>query len=469
LTDDVRQNGRHPDHTGRFVALVDASRNPGRLKSICQAMAAGPLVSAMVLHKAADANEVSAILAQTGAAFEAVPEQAARSVITRARLKECPGTAVAYISCEIEPEASQLRGIDPSLVRPLLPALRIKPQEHATIPIGDMGWIAPAEVALDLLAAQPEVSEWGFRQLIAVLERSGRRVRWGSTRMTAAPPDALCGDQDPAITTRSQVLAFVPHYRCEQWLAQCLHSLTSQTRPPDNIVVVDDNSPEPPREIVQRFPEVTLLATRVNIGPENILHDVIRTTDYDAYMIQDADDWCAVDRLEHSLLEAERTGAEVVGGQEISIIIERPEILLKTHPLDVNRSLAENIAHSVCHGASLIARSLALRAGGFDHTLRVAADTDFTLRAAHLGRIVNLPRFYYYRRMRPNSRISAQNTGHGSAIRIKEKDFIYRRAQRNAEFDGPGIAPEVVVPEGPSPAEFRHILGPKLRNILERR
>ena len=427
-------------------------------------MAARPLVSAMVLHKPADTNQVSAILAQAGAAFEAVPEEAAGSVITRARLKECPGTAVAYISCEIEPEVAQLRGIDPSLVRPLLPALRIKPQEHASIPIGDMGWIAPAEVAVDLLAAQPQVSEWGFRHLIAVLERSGRRVRWGSTRMTTAPPATLCGGQDPAITTRSRVLALVPHYRCEQWLEQCLHSLTSQTRPPDNIVVVDDNSPEPPREIVQRFPEVTLLATRVNIGPENILHDVIRTMDYDAYLVQDADDWCAVDRLEHSLLEAERTGAELVGGQEMRIM-EGTEIILQTHPLDVNQSLCENIAHAVCHGTSLIARSLALRAGGFDHTLRVTADTDFTLRAAHLGRIVNLPRFYYYRRMRPNSRISAQNTGRGSAIRNKEKDFIYRRAQRNREFDGPGIAPEIVVPEGPPPAEFRHILGPKLRNI----
>lgn len=451
------------------MALVDATRTTAHLKTICRALASRPLASTMVLHKPADMNEVSAILAQTGAAFEAVPEEAARSVITRARLKECPGTAVAYISCEIEPEVSQLRGIDPSLVRPLLPALRIKPQEYATIPIGDMGWIAPVEVAVELFAAQPQVSEWGFRHLIAVLERSGRRVLWGSTRMTTAPPDAPCGGQDPAITTQSRVLALVPHYRCEQWLEQCLHSLTSQTRAPDNIVVVDDDSPEPPREIVQRFPEVTLLSTRVNIGPENILHDVIRTTDYDAYLVQDADDWCTADRLEHTLLEAERTGAEVVGAQVIRSVVDRPEIILQTHPLDVNRSLSQNIRHCMCHGTSLTARSLALRSGGFDRTLHLTADTDFILRALHLGRMVNLPGFYYYRRMRPDSRTSASNTGHGSAIRIKEKDFIYRRAQRNREFEGAGIAPEVVVPEGSPPTDFRHILGPKLRNISKLR
>jgi hypothetical protein len=128
----------------------------------------------------------------------------------------------------------------------------------------------------------------------------------------------------------------------------------------------------------------------------------------------------------------------------------------------VNRAMSEKPGHYVCHGSSLIARSLALRTGGFDRTLHVEADTDFVLRASQLGRIVNLPGFYYYRRIRPDSRTSATSSGHGSALRRQEEQFILQRAARNAERRRQGAAPDVVMPQGAAPVEFRHILGPPL-------
>src|SRR5215213_9728206 len=91
----------------------------------------------------------------------------------------------------------------------------------------------------------------------------------------------------------SSALAIVPHYKCEPWLSDCLDSLVRQTHPLDGIVVIDDGSGSPPTDIVRQFPDVTLLASSENVGPYRITQTVIDQTNFDAYLLQDADDWSA--------------------------------------------------------------------------------------------------------------------------------------------------------------------------------
>lgn len=110
------------------------------------------------------------------------------------------------------------------------------------------------------------------------------------------------------LTPSSSVLALIPHYQCEQWLAQAIASLVNQIRPPDGIVVIDDSSPKPPEDIVMQFPQVTLLASASNGGPYRLIQQVIQDTEYDAYLFQDADDWSRRDRLSRLLRGAQRTG-----------------------------------------------------------------------------------------------------------------------------------------------------------------
>ena len=119
----------------------------------------------------------------------------------------------------------------------------------------------------------------------------------------------------PLLHRGSSVLAIVPHYQCDAWLGDCLDSLVRQTRPLEGIVVINDDHGSPPTDIVRHFPTVTLLASAENVGPYRLTQAVIDQTGYDAYLMQDADDWSAPRRLELLLAAAERTGAELIGCQ----------------------------------------------------------------------------------------------------------------------------------------------------------
>ena len=199
------------------------------------------------------------------------------------------------------------------------------------------------------------------------------------------------------------MLAIVPHYRCEEWLGQCLRSLTRQTRPPQAIVVVDDASPTPPHDVVRQFAGVTLLRARENVGPFRLVQTVIDRTQFDAYMFQNADDWSADDRLALLLAGAEATGAELIGCQELRF--EQPEgkVSAFCYAPAAGRSLRAVQRYSILHPTSLVSRDLVLRVGGFATGLKFGGDHEFQLRAHHRGHVVNIARYGYFRRRRDGS------------------------------------------------------------------
>jgi GT2 family glycosyltransferase len=238
--------------------------------------------------------------------------------------------------------------------------------------------------------------------------------------------------------------------------------MTQQTRPPDNIVVIDDCSPRLPLDLLEPFPNVTLLSPTRGIGPEKILNNIIKATDYDAYMVQDADDWSTHDRLERSLEGAERTGAAMLGSHEFRVDVPQKKLVLCIYPPDVNRAGLHGIGHYLLHGTALISRELAVRVGGFDEKLKLGADSDFVNRGVHAGPLVNLPGFYGFRRVRDASLTTAKKTGYESNARVIEDRFMRVRGLRNLELARAGKRAKFFV-EQKEPIGFIHHQGPELR------
>jgi glycosyltransferase involved in cell wall biosynthesis len=256
----------------------------------------------------------------------------------------------------------------------------------------------------------------------------------------------------------------VPHYQCEPWLGDCLDSLVRQTRPPDGIVVIDDGSGSPPSDIVRQFPEVTLLASAENVGPYRITQAVIDQTSYDAYLLQDADDWSAPLRLHQLLTAAERTGAELIGCQGYRVLCRETEVVPLTHPLDVNAALKEwPTWYALLHPTSLVSRDLVLRIGGYATGLKFGGDGEFLHRATHAARVINIPQFAYFKRVWSGALTSRPDTSLTSPARKELNEIEGARARATAARAASGEELDLRPMLTAGPISLTHVVGPRLR------
>jgi|GEM_PF-1237633 len=268
----------------------------------------------------------------------------------------------------------------------------------------------------------------------------------------------------PPLQRNSSVLAVVTHFQCEQWLEQCLDSLLAQTRPPENIVVIDDGSAVPPQDIVEKYPQVTLLAASHNVGPYCLIQSIINLTDYDAILMQDADDWSAPDRLARLLAESETSGAEIISSQFLEVYKDGRREPCPVRPALANAAYAANPAgHFLCFGAALISRSLVQRLGGFATGLRFSGDGEFFRRAHHIARISNISTVEYFRRKHNGSLTQRPETGMHSPARMALTEKIKARARENADARAAGQSPNLDPFCTAPPVPLRHLTGPPLR------
>jgi hypothetical protein len=326
-------------------------------------------------------------------------------------------------------------------------------------------WLA-SRIFLSRLSIPLKLSEWSLFNLAANAQEAEQSTRWPSARASASGVGDLVSRSTghPTLNRNSPVLALIPHYRCEEWLDACLESLLAQTRPLDGIVIIGDASPHPPIEIARKFPQVTLLTAAENGGPYRLIQEVINNTRYDAYLFQDADDWSTSDRLELLLNEAERTGSELVGSQELRVLCDSREVLPCLYPLDVNAALAVRPAHPLLHPTSMIARDLVQRLGGFATGLRFGGDSEFLLRAAYVARIVNIPSYCYFRRHRRGSLTTDLATGLDTPVRLELQKLLRERGLSNASAVARGESLLLEPYASAAPARLTYLLGPELRS-----
>jgi glycosyltransferase involved in cell wall biosynthesis len=267
----------------------------------------------------------------------------------------------------------------------------------------------------------------------------------------------------PGLTETSTVLSVLPHYRNEQWLGEAIRSIRDQTRRPEAIVVVDDASSEPPVEIVERFPDVTLLHADRNVGPHAMLQAVFERAEFDAFMLQDSDDWSSSDRLSTLLKAAQGWGADMVGCQ-MSCVYEGidPEVPFVV-PEDARAAvLANPTVHPVIMPSSVIAKALIERVGGLSTGLRFGADSEFIRRAIFVGRVFNVPECCYFRRVHPHSLTRAETTGYASPERRRLQSVLQERSRQNVERVLTGEPPDLTPLVVGEPVKLWHLAGPRL-------
>ena len=265
---------------------------------------------------------------------------------------------------------------------------------------------------------------------------------------------------------RSSIAALIPHYRCEAWLADCLDSVTSQTRRLDTIVVIDDGSEAPPEEIVRRYPSVTLLRSPVNVGPYRLIQQVIDHTSFDGYMFQDADDWSGPRRLELLLEEAEASGAELIGCQEMRFTTGTLDVRPSYYAPGVReRALRFHRDYALLHASSVVSRDLVTRLGGFALGRRFGGDSEFFRRAIWGAHVTNIPYVCYFRRIRPGSLTTSTETDRDSAGRTQHREQLAQITKARVEAHGRNEELDLSPMSSSSAIDLEYVCGPALEEF----
>ncbi|MDC0833316.1 glycosyltransferase family 2 protein [Geitlerinema sp. CS-897] len=330
-------------------------------------------------------------------------------------LVNAPLDAIAYIPHHANPNPTlpEFPKTSEPWIVPWLPSLDFPPETAIANSPQPLAWIAEATWF------HRHFANADIPTLYRLAEDFPELAWYGGTSTTPQPDDNW------------RICAIVPHFGCEPWLFQCLHSLINQTRPLDEVVVVDDASPTPPVEIVSQFPSVKLYRSPQRVGPYRLVQQVIEDTDADAYLFQDADDFSTRDRLATLLYLMSQYNADLVGTQELRIMESEKTVIPVCYPLDVNLALEEKPGHPLIHPSSLVRRELVMKLGGFATGLRFGGDTEFLLRAHFVARIVNTSHFLYCRRKRPRSLTMNPETGLDSPARNQLLQQLKSRAKQN--------------------------------------
>jgi glycosyltransferase involved in cell wall biosynthesis len=186
----------------------------------------------------------------------------------------------------------------------------------------------------------------------------------------------------PRMATISVV---VPCYNAERYLGSALASIKRQTRPPAEVLVVDDNSRDNSASIARRA-GVTVLTTPRNAGPSAARNLGIHAASGDVIAFLDADDYWAPEHLDTVVGLLDRfPQAGLAFGRERRFGLWTGELDMRLPDGEPVDAFWACVRQNVVPQMGAVARRALLQAvGGYDESLRYAEDYDLWLRLSQL-------------------------------------------------------------------------------------
>jgi glycosyltransferase involved in cell wall biosynthesis len=179
----------------------------------------------------------------------------------------------------------------------------------------------------------------------------------------------------------------VPAHNAESTVSAALRSALSQTRPPDEIIVVDDGSTDSTPTVVRDAGGHVRLVTQAQAGPSAARNAGVAASTGDWIAFLDADDEWHPEKLEQQLRVARDDVVLVAtdwARDSVSTDVPQPvptTVLTTSKILLLNRFQTSTV---------LLRRDAYVAAGGFDSSLDGVEDWDMWLRASRHGRVVKL-------------------------------------------------------------------------------
>lgn len=230
----------------------------------------------------------------------------------------------------------------------------------------------------------------------------------------------------------TRVTALVPTYNRAQYLPECLDSLLTQSRKPDQIVVIDDGSTDGTESIVSRYGDQVQYVRKSNGGKSSALNLGLTYATGDLIWVCDDDDIAAADGLEVMLAAfKENPGVDYVFGDyrifEISADGEKsvydPKFSIRSGETNLKINFLEDMF--MLQYASLVRKSVYEDLGGYDESLIRSQDYDMMLRVSRRYAGVHTPHIIFYYRHHQTPRGNA-----GGLFSVAENFAQWRKYDR---------------------------------------
>jgi glycosyltransferase involved in cell wall biosynthesis len=236
-------------------------------------------------------------------------------------------------------------------------------------------------------------------------------------------------------TDKPSVALVVNTFQQAHYLSSALDSAMDQTRPFDEIVVVDDGSTDDPAGVVKSFPSVRFRC-QVNAGLAASRNTGLADTTADFVVFLDADDLLLPEAVETGLAcHAEHAGCglvyggfqridaegDLLGNAEYTPIGEEPFVtLLKGNAIGM-------------HATVMYCRKILMEMGGFDTSLPKCEDYDVYFRIARTHRIASHPNVIAFYRWHGQNMSANQRVMLHWVLRINDRQQPYTRGNPELE------------------------------------
>jgi glycosyltransferase involved in cell wall biosynthesis len=219
-------------------------------------------------------------------------------------------------------------------------------------------------------------------------------------------------------TTASGVSALIPSYNCADFICDAVDSLFAQTRPPDELIVIDDASTDGTRQVLNRYGDrIRYLRLEENRRPAGARNVGLGMARHSWILFLDADDILLKTHLGNvcRVLDANPSLVWAAGLTVIQRSRDGPhEPIVSQDLVAASINAAEVVEDYFAAGASglaaamcgyVIRKDVLEEMGGFDATLPHGSDSDMWWKIAcaypPIGFISNPG--YVYRRLRDDS------------------------------------------------------------------
>lgn len=183
--------------------------------------------------------------------------------------------------------------------------------------------------------------------------------------------------------TRQRISVVIPCFNSASFLREALRSVREQSRPVDEIVVVDNASTDDSAAIAREL-QVTCISLPSNVGPGAARNRGIAATTGDLIAFLDADDYWTSTHVEEVARLLEQYPESVVAFSRIRRFgeedLDAPAYVPEGPPSNMFWQLIEE--NIVAQSSAVVRRDVLVRNGCYDASLRYSEDYDLWLRLA---------------------------------------------------------------------------------------